>query len=154
MGRHRVTSHDQPARRRCPPAVRRRTRRRAAAALAVAAAISTAVPAAAGDLDPLTLLPVDATRIAEATVPGRGTTDVRPQATIEDEEAWCSYLSWYYLSFPSPWSARVINCRHTDMFVAPLFSDGSRGMCVLVPARHSRHLGGDIVRRVVDVRVC
>ncbi|MFC8193289.1 hypothetical protein ACFUMH_16670 [Cellulomonas sp. NPDC057328] len=84
-------------------------------------------------------------------VPGEG---VEPLATIEDEEDWCSYLSSYYLASPSPWSARVYNCQHRSMFVAPVFSDGSAGMCVLVPARHSRHLGGNVARWVTDIRVC
>ncbi len=80
--------------------------------------------------------------------------DARPLATIEDEEAWCSYLSSYYLAFPSPWSARVYNCQQRSMFVAPVFSDGSAGMCVLVPARHSRHLGGNVARWVTEIRIC
>lgn len=128
---------------------RRRTRRRAAAALVAVAAFATALPATAAA--EVTLLPRDAIGSA-GTAPDD--TGVRPQATIENEEAWCSYLSGHYLAFPSPWSARIINCRHSDLFVAPLFSDGSRGMCVLVPARHSRHLGGNVVRRVVDIRLC
>ncbi|ADG75293.1 hypothetical protein Cfla_2403 [Cellulomonas flavigena DSM 20109] len=79
---------------------------------------------------------------------------VRALATVEDADAWCAHLSSYYLAFPSPWSARVINCRSSDLFVAPVYSDASLGMCVLVPARHSRHLGGNVTRWVTDIRLC
>ena len=79
---------------------------------------------------------------------------VRALATVEDADAWCDYLSSYYLAFPTPWSARVINCRSSDLFVAPVYSDASLGMCVLVPARHSRHLGGNVARWVTDIRLC
>ncbi|UZN01965.1 hypothetical protein [Cellulomonas sp. S1-8] len=131
---------------------RRRTRRRVGALLAVVVTVATALPAAAAIDDqtpagPTVLQDTDGT----GTLPGGGT---RPQATIEDEDAWCSYLSSSYLSFPSPWSARVINCRDSDLFVAPVYSDGGLGMCVLVPARHSRHLGGSITRWVTDIRYC
>lgn len=100
--------------------------------------------------------PVDRSAIAPAA-DGAGTTPtgtVRPLATIEDEEAWCSYLSSYYLAFPSPWSARVYNCQHHAMSVAPVYSNGTVGSCVRVPARHSRHLGGNVAKWVTDIRVC
>ncbi|SFK55062.1 hypothetical protein [Cellulomonas sp. KH9] len=142
---------------------RRRARRRAAAAV-VLAVIATATPAAAGAREAVAgAVSPPAPDASGATAGAAGsaeapplprTGDARPQETIEDEEAWCSYLSSYYLAFPSPWSARVINCRHSALFVAPVYSDGSRGMCVLVPARHSRHLGGNIARWVTDIRLC
>lgn len=131
---------------------RRRTRHRTAVAVVAAVTFSSALPAAAADIS---LVPRDVVGAhGTAIVPAPDDHGARPQATIESAEAWCSYLSSHYLAFPSPWSARVINCRHADIFVAPLFSDGSRGMCVLVPARHSRHLGGNVVRAVVDIRLC
>jgi|GEM_PF-1229201 len=144
---------------------RRRARHRTGAVLAVVVAtVATALPAAATGLGATTgsgtepavgagaSLEPGASGTGALPAPGNGT--VRPQDTIEDEEAWCGYLSSYYLSFPSPWSARVINCRHSGLFVAPVYSDGSLGMCVLVPARHSRHLGGNIARWVTDIRLC
>ncbi|MBO0922834.1 hypothetical protein J1G42_18600 [Cellulomonas sp. zg-ZUI222] len=147
---------------------RRRARRRTAATTTavVLALIATITPAAAGARgalagavglpapEPSASAPAGGAAGSAEAPPLPRTGDARPQATIEDEEAWCSYLSSYYLAFPSPWSARVINCRHSALFVAPLYSDGSRGMCVLVPARHSRHLGGNIARWVTDIRLC
>lgn len=119
----------------------------------LATALVTA-PARAASLPPEPLAP--GTVLPAPSEPGIPAPDVgaEPLATIEDEEAWCSYLSSYYLAFPSPWSARVYNCRHTSMFVAPVFSNGTVGMCVLVPARHSRHLGGNVTKWVTDIRVC
>lgn len=73
---------------------------------------------------------------------------------VLDEDAWCSYLASQYLSFPSPWTARVINCGDSPVDVAPVRSDGSVGECVTVPSRHSRHLGGTLVSWVTDTRPC
>ena len=73
---------------------------------------------------------------------------------LNDEDAWCSYLSSQYLSFPAPWTARVINCSGSAVDVAAVRSDGSVGDCVTVPARHSRHLGGTLVAWVTDTRPC
>lgn len=121
---------------------RRRRRRRTGLVAAVLTAVAGIGPATATTGD----LVVDA-----PVTPGRG---VGVLATIEDAEAWCSSLSDYYLRFTSPWAARVINCRRNDIFVQPLYHDGTTSLCVLVPARHSRHLGGSITHRVVDVRLC
>ena len=151
----RTTRHDQ-----LLAARRRRRRHRGGAALAVVLTLVTALPAAATVVGSA---PDGAARTgaepaadpagAAAIIPERPG-GVRPLALIEDEEEWCSYLSSYYVAFPSPWSARVINCRHSSLFVAPLYSDGALGMCVHVPARHSRHLGGNIARWVTDIRLC
>lgn len=144
---------------------RLRARRRTTATLAAVALVASALPsaAAAGGSGPDDAISGTAA-VAEhggVVAPEGGSTPplpdrggVRPFATVEDADAWCSYLSSYYLAFPSPWSARVINCRYSDLFVAPVHSDGSLGMCVLVPARHSRHLGGNVARWVTDIRLC
>ncbi|MFS0704560.1 hypothetical protein AB6N23_08570 [Cellulomonas sp. 179-A 9B4 NHS] len=159
--RHDVPRHDvprHPASRRGAAASHRHpgTRALAAVVAGLLAGVLTAVVAAPA----LAVAPAPVDRGAGLPAapagpglpaPGGG---AEPLATIEDEEDWCSYLSSYYLAFPSPWSARVYNCQHRSMFVAPVFSDGSAGMCVLVPARHSRHLGGNVARWVTDIRVC
>jgi len=136
-----------------------RRRRRAAVVLAAVAAVGIAVPAVAQAGGPVVGLPtatVAVERPAALPTPQRapGTAGTTPLATVEDESTWCSYLSSHYLTFPSPWSARVINCRESRLFVAPVYSDGGLGMCVLVPARHSRHLGGNVARWVTDIRLC
>lgn len=161
----RTTRAQHPARHRVSRARRTGTARRlGTGALATAvltglvAGLVTALAAApalasAGLPEPVapgTVLPAP----ADPGLPGTGGGGAAPLDTIEDEEAWCSYLSSSYLAFPSPWSARVYNCRHTSMFVAPVFSNGTVGMCVLVPARHSRHLGGNVTKWVTDIRVC
>ncbi len=129
-------------------AARERARRRAVVGLALAVGLGGIVaPATAG------VAAATSAVGGVSTLPGPDV-DVRPMATIENEEEWCSYLSSYYLAFPSPWSARVYNCRHSAIFIAPLFSDGSRGLCVLVPARHSRHLGGNVAKWVTDIGLC
>lgn len=161
-GRHDAAA---PTRRTGLRATRRaRTRRRATLALAVLAVVASTAPTAATarDVGSDVAGAGSAVAVASAAVavastaplppPGRG--PIGTQATVEDAEAWCDYLSSYYLAFPSPWSARVINCRSSNLFVAPLYSDGSLGMCVLVPARHSRHLGGNVARWVTDIRLC
>ncbi|WP_136519383.1 hypothetical protein [Cellulomonas telluris] len=144
------------ARHRSPrPAVGARLRAAALVAgltAALAAAVVTS-PAAATSL-PAPVTPGTVVPAAPAdglAPPAEGT---QPLATIEDEEAWCSYLTSYYLAFPSPWSARVYNCQHRAMSVAPVYSNGTVGSCVRVPARHSRHLGGNVAKWVTDIRVC
>lgn len=124
------------------------------AGLLSAAAAAPALASLPQPVAPRTVLPGPAG--GDATSPGvpEPGHEAQPLATVEDEEAWCSYLSSHYLAFPSPWSARVYNCHHTAMFVAPVFSNGTVGMCVLVPARHSRHLGGNVGKWVTDIRVC
>lgn len=82
---------------------------------------------------------------------GPGGADER---AVHDEDTWCSYLSSQYLSFPTPWTARVINCSASAVELAPVRADGSLGECVTVPARHSRHLGGSLLSWVADTRPC
>ncbi len=81
-------------------------------------------------------------------------TDAADDRALSDEDAWCSYLSSQYLSFPAPWTARIINCSGSAVDVAAVRSDGTVGDCVTVPARHSRHLGGTLVAWVTDTRPC
>ncbi|MBO3083805.1 hypothetical protein [Cellulomonas fengjieae] len=80
--------------------------------------------------------------------------DVQPQATIENEEAFCGWLSGFYVNHPTYYTVRVYNCRHTDIFIKGVYLNGSFATCVLVPARHSRHLGGSIVRPMEDAQIC
>lgn len=134
---------------------RGRTRRRTLAVVAVVAVAATALPSAAVARGTATA-PLPGVTVVD-DLPSRPVAEGRSVgvlATVEDADAWCDYLSSYYLSFPSPWSARVINCRSSHLFVAPVYSDGSLGMCALVPARHSRHLGGNVARWVTDIRLC
>jgi hypothetical protein len=131
-----------------------RAHHRGRLALAVVAAAATALltAATARDVAPRAPTAADTTVRDRASVADQD--DVATSAAIDDAEAWCDHVSSYYLAFPSPWSARVVNCRSTDLSVAPVHADDSLGSCVVVPARHSRHLGGDIVRWVTDVRLC
>ena len=126
-----------------------RRRRRAAAALMLLVVLAVALPATTTALGGR----ADAAAGDERSGTGTGT-DVRELPAVDDEEAWCAYFTSHYVSFPAPWTARVINCRDGDLFVAPVHADGSHGPCVLVPARHSRHLGGSIARWVTDTRLC
>lgn len=159
------TSRDDvaPSRRaRLHVARRRRARRRGTVAVAAVIALATALPAAGGTLPGVPEVAPPGAAAVDDAPPASGVPVVGPPptgasgtlATVEDAESWCAYLSSFYLSFPSPWSARVINCRPSDLFVAPVYSDGTLGMCVLVPARHSRHLGGNVARWVTDIRLC
>lgn len=110
----------------------------------VAAAPSVAAPSVAADrLDP-TLERVE-------LAPGG---DVRPQATIENEEAFCGFLSGWYVNHPTWYTVRVYNCRHTDIFIKGVHLNGTFATCVLVPARHSRHIGGSIVKPMEDAQIC
>lgn len=144
-GRHRSA-------RRAPGARVRNAALVAALTAALAAAVVTSPAAATSVPAPVTPGPVVPAAPSDGLAPpGEG---AQPLATIEDEEAWCSYLSSYYLAFPSPWSARVYNCQHRAMSVAPVYSNGTVGSCVRVPARHSRHLGGNVAKWVTDIRVC
>ena len=79
---------------------------------------------------------------------------VRPFATIEGEEEFCKWLTGNYVNHPTWYTVRVYNCRQTDIFVKAVNLNGTFGTCVLVPARHSRHLGGSLVRPVDDAQIC
>ena len=84
---------------------------------------------------------------------GEGGT-VRPLATIEDEEGFCQWLTGVYVNHPTYYTVRLYNCRQTDIFVKAVFLNGTFGTCVLVPARHSRHLGGSVVKPIDDAQIC
>lgn len=106
--------------------------------------IAAAAPAVAGDrLDPA-LLEVQT---------GTGGV-VRPFATIEGEEEFCKWLTGVYVNHPTYYTVRVYNCRQTDIFVKAVYLNGTFGTCVLVPARHSRHLGGSVVKPIDDAQIC
>lgn len=127
------------------PARTRRALLSGLSALALlAGGIVAATPAAAADrLDPA-LLEVQ-----------KGTGGVvRPFATIENEEAFCKWLTGVYVNHPTYYTVRVYNCRHTDIFVKAVYLNGTFGTCVLVPARHSRHLGGSVVKPIDDAQIC
>ena len=83
-----------------------------------------------------------------------GTGLVRPQATIEDEEAFCQWLTGVYVNHPTYYTVRVYNCRSTDIFVKGVYLNGTFGTCVLVPARAlppPRRLGDQAARRRPDL---
>lgn len=85
----------------------------------------------------------------------RGTSGVvQPYATIENEEAFCKWLTGIYVNHPTYYTVRVINCRPTAVFVKAEYLNGTFGTCVLVPARSSRHLGGSVVRPVDNAQIC
>ncbi|MDQ0373207.1 hypothetical protein [Cellulomonas humilata] len=106
--------------------------------------IAAAEPSVAGDrLDPA-LLEVQT---------GTGGV-VRPFATIEGEEEFCKWLTGVYVNHPTYYTVRVYNCRQTDIFVKAVYLNGTFGTCVLVPARHSRHLGGSVVKPIDDAQIC
>jgi len=106
--------------------------------------IAAAAPSVAGDrLDPA-LLEVQT---------GTGGV-VRPFATIEGEEEFCKWLTGVYVNHPTYYTVRVYNCRQTDIFVKAVYLNGTFGTCVLVPARHSRHLGGSVVKPIDDAQIC
>ncbi|WP_456788788.1 hypothetical protein [Cellulomonas sp. P5_C5] len=115
----------------------------AAAAPSVAASPVTTPPVAADRLDPALL---------EAQL-GTGAV-VRPFATIENEEEFCKWLTGTYVNHPTYYTVRVYNCRQTDIFVKPVYLNGTFGTCVLVPARHSRHLGGSVVKPIDNAQIC
>ena len=113
-------------------------------AVATAAlALASAAPSTAADSDPGLLG-------ARSSSGGL----VQPQATIEDEEAFCAWLTGVYVNHPTYYTVRVYNCRATDIFVKGVYLNGTFGTCVLVPARHSRHLGGSVVRPLDGAQVC
>ena len=85
--------------------------------------------------------------------PGTGGV-VQPFATIEGEEEFCRWLTGVYVNHPTYYTVRVYNCRHTDIFVKAVYLNGTFGTCVLVPARHSRHLGGSVVKPIDDAQIC
>ncbi|QHT56358.1 hypothetical protein GXP71_09900 [Cellulomonas sp. H30R-01] len=90
--------------------------------------------------------------------PPRGAVDdgtVGILATIEDAEEFCGpVLGGVYVFKPTPYTVRSVNCRDTDVFVKGRYSNGSYGTCVLVPARHSRHLGGSVLKPMADAQLC
>ena len=125
-----------------------RTRRALVAVLStltlLGGGIAAAAPSVAGDrLDPA-LLEVQT---------GTGGV-VRPFATIEGEEEFCKWLTGVYVNHPTYYTVRVYNCRQTDIFVKAVYLNGTFGTCVLVPARHSRHLGGSVVKPIDDAQIC
>jgi hypothetical protein len=79
---------------------------------------------------------------------------VRPFATVESEEEFCRWLNGVYVNHPTYYTVRVYNCRETDIFVKAVYLNGTYGTCVLVPARHSRHLGGSVVKPVDNAQIC
>jgi hypothetical protein len=79
---------------------------------------------------------------------------VQPYATIEDEEAFCRWLTGIYVNHPTYYTVRVYNCRYTEVFVKGEYLNGTFATCVLVPARSSRHLGGSVVKPMEDAQVC
>lgn len=79
---------------------------------------------------------------------------VRPFATIENEEAFCRWLTGVYVNHPTYYTVRVYNCRHTDIFIKAVHLNGTFGTCVLVPARHSRHLGGSVLKPIENAQIC
>ena len=79
---------------------------------------------------------------------------VQPFATIENEEEFCRWLTGIYVNHPTYYTVRVINCRHTDVFVKAVYLNGTFGTCVLVPARNSRHLGGSVVKPIDNAQIC
>ncbi|MGN8245692.1 hypothetical protein ACTHAM_002817 [Cellulomonas soli] len=130
------------------PATRRV--RTALAALVVAGLTVTALagPASADEDGPVagTSLPV-----VTLPTPDSGT---RPMATIEDAEEFCSWMTGIYDSKPSSFTVRTVNCRTTDVFVKGVYRNGGFGPCVLVPARHSRHLGGSLLKPLEKSQIC
>ena len=114
-----------------------------ALALLVGAVVAAGPSVAADRLDPAPLQPQ------------RGTGGVvQPYATIEGEEAFCKWLTGIYVNHPTYYTVRVYNCRRTDVFVKAVYLNGTFGTCVLVPARHSRHLGGSVVKPIDDAQIC
>ena len=79
---------------------------------------------------------------------------VQPFATIENEEDFCKWLTDIYVNHPTSYTVRVINCRHTAVFVKAVYLNGTFGTCVLVPARNSRHLGGSVVKPIDNAQIC
>ncbi|MDC7122921.1 hypothetical protein OMK64_15415 [Cellulomonas fimi] len=127
---------------------------RAATGLAVAVGgVLVAAPALAA-VDPAADQPPTG---ATSTVPP-GAADVGEvgiQATIEDAEEFCgAALGGVYVFKPTPYTVRSVNCRSSDVFVKGRYSNGTFGTCVLVPARHSRHLGGSVLKPMVDAQLC
>jgi len=121
----------------------------AVAALALGAALTLgAAPAQAG---PVAGPDVPVQPLPALSQPRSG---VGVMSTIEDEEAWCGYLTGVYVFHPAYYSVRTINCRYTDVFVKPVYLNGTFGTCVLVPARHSRHLGGSVLKPIEESQIC
>lgn len=107
-----------------------------------------AVPAVADDgPQPGTSLPV-----VDQPAPDGG--HATPMATIESAEEFCSWMTGIYDAKPSSYTLRTINCRYTDVFVKGVYRNGGFGPCVLVPARHSRHLGGSLLKPFEKSQIC
>ncbi|WP_456846286.1 hypothetical protein [Cellulomonas sp. P5_C6] len=124
-------------------------------------ALVTAVAAATLALGSLAVaapsVAADSPVVADPTLPRAALSAggvVQPQATIEGEEAFCAWLTGVYVNHPTYYTVRVYNCRYTDVFVKGTYLNGTFGTCVLVPARHSRHLGGSVVKPLDDAQVC
>jgi hypothetical protein len=79
---------------------------------------------------------------------------VQPYATIENEGAFCKWLTGIYVNHPTYYTVRVINCRHTAVFMKAVYLNGTFGTCVLVPARSSRHLGGSVLKPIDNAQIC
>jgi hypothetical protein len=117
--------------------------------------VVAAVPAAASPTTPATAVTATADEPGGLVlVPRPRTGEVGIQATIENEEAFCGVLGGVYVSKPTWYTVRTINCRHTDVFVKGRYANGTFGTCVLVPARHSRHLGGSLLKPMEDSQIC
>lgn len=115
--------------------------------LVAAPAVAAPAVAAVGD-DPAEVATL-------APPPGASDGDVGIMATIEDAEAFCgAALGGVYVFKPTPYTVRSVNCRYSDVFVKGRFSNGTFGTCVLVPARHSRHLGGSVLKPMADAQLC
>ena len=114
-----------------------------------AAGALVAVPAVA--VDEAAETGVDLVLVPE---PGGSAGQVGVFATIEDESAFCGALTGVYVSKPTWYTVRTVNCRHSDIFVKGHYLNGSFGPCVLVPARNSRHLGGSLLKPMEDSRIC
>ncbi|GAA3802761.1 hypothetical protein [Cellulomonas soli] len=121
----------------------------AATTLAVGLGSGIGSPALADDDGPVagTSLPV-----VDLPAPEGGA--ATPMATIESAEEFCGWLSGIYDSKPSSYTVRTINCRSTDVFVKGVYRAGGFGPCVLVPARHSRHLGGSLLKPIEKSQIC
>ena len=125
-----------------------------AAALLVGGLVAATPSVAADGLDPVLLGTQQ--RLDPALLDAqRGTGGVvQPYATIEGEEEFCRWLTGVYVNHPTYYTVRVYNCRQTDIFVKAVYLNGTFGTCVLVPARHSRHLGGSVVKPVDNAQIC
>lgn len=91
--------------------------------------------------------------VAAPPVPHPGV-GAAPQATIEDEEDFCGYLTGVYDYKPAYFTVRTINCGYSTTFVKAVYARGGYGLCLPVPARSSRHLGGSLFKPVEKSQLC